>query len=407
MDITVRSCREDERQRALEVAETAFGVDVRPEDLGRWMNTLTAERTFAAFEGEAMVGAAGNFSFEVSVPGGRVPTAGLTMVGVLPSHRRKGVLTKLMRATLADAAERGEPLSLLWASEGTIYQRFGYGFASRQARLLADRDRLEFLEDTEPVGRVRLITLDEAVKLLPQVYDRVMEQVPGMFARTEDWWRAHRLPDPEHQREGGGPTWCALLEIDGVAEGYALYRVHSSWKDGSPSGRLTVRESMATSPLATKELWRFLLGIDLIGEIVAWWLPSDHPLMLMVKEPRRLRWMVQDALWCRLVDVKVALEHRSYATADSLVVEVTDAFIPANAGRWRLDTTGEKATCEPTEEPADVRLDARDLAAIYLGAFRLSELRLALRGEELTEGAAEQFDKMFITDRAPWCPEIF
>jgi predicted acetyltransferase len=407
MEITVRPCRGDEQKRALEVCETAFGFDVRPDDLERFLKNLPAERMFGAFEGETMVGAAGNYSFDLSVPGGRLPTAGLTMVGVLPSHRRKGVLTKLMRATLADAAERAEPLSILWASEGAIYQRFGYGLANRQARLLADRDRVQFLEDTEPVGRVRLITLDEAVKLLPQVYDRVMDQVPGMFARSEEWWRSHRLADPEHDRDGGGPMWCGLLEIDGVAEGYALYRVHSDWIEGSSYGRLSIREALATSPIATKELWRFLFGIDLIEKVEAWFQPVDHPLPLLVREPRRLRWLMQDGLWGRIVDVKAALEARSYAESDSLVIEIVDAFIPANQGRWRLDTTGTTVTVERTEDTADVRMDTRDLAAMYLGAFRLSELQLAMRGEEPTQGAVARFDRMFRTDRAPCCPEIF
>jgi predicted acetyltransferase len=407
MDITVRQVEEGERQHALEVCETAFGVDVRPEDLDRFLTNLTVDRTFAAFEGEAMVGAGGNYTFDLSVPGGRISAAGLTMVGVLPSHRRKGVLTKLMRATLDDAAERGEPVSVLWASEAAIYQRFGYGMASRQARVLADRDRVTFLEDTEPVGLVRLISLDEAAKLLPEVYDRVMEQVPGMPSRDESWWRTHRLYDPEHRRDGGGPMWCGLLEIDGVAQGYALYRIRSEWREGSPSGRLSIHESLATSPLAMKELWRFLLGIDLIEKIEAWFQPVDHPLMLLTKEPRRLRWMVQDSLWARIVDVKAALEQRSYAAEDSIVIDLTDTFIDSNSGAWRIDTTGERTMVERTGDPADVRLDTRDLAAMYLGAFQLRELLLAMRGEELTEGAARRMDLMFATDRAPCCPEIF
>jgi predicted acetyltransferase len=408
MDISVRPCRdEDEQKRALEVCETAFGFGVRPEDMERFLKVLPRERTFAAFEGETMVGAGGNFPFELSVPGGTLPTAGLTMVGVLPSHRRKGALTKIMRATLSDASQCGEPLSVLWASEAVIYQRFGYGLASRHARLLADRDRVTFLEDASPVGLVRLITLEEAAKLLPQVYDRVMAQVPGMYARSDEWWRSHRLADPEHDRDGGGPMWCGLLEIDGVAEGYALYRIHNDWRDGASQGRLSVHEALATSPLATKELWRFLFGIDLIEKVEAWFQPLDHPLPLLITEPRRLRWMVQDALWERIVDIKGALEGRSYAEADSIVIDVADGFLPENAGRWRIDTTGTNASVERTEDAADLRLDTRDLAAVYLGGHTLAELLLALRGEELTEGAATRFDKMFRTNRAPCCPEIF
>lgn len=408
MDISVRPCKdEDEQKRALEVCETAFGFGVRPEDMERFLKVLPRERTFGAFEGETMVGAGGNFPFELAVPGGTLPTAGLTMVGVLPSHRRKGALTKIMRATLSDASQRGEPLSILWASEAVIYQRFGYGLANRHARLLADRDRVTFLEDAGPVGRVRLITLEEAAKLLPQVYDRVMEQVPGMYARSEEWWRSHRLADPEHDRDGGGPMWCGLLEIDGVAEGYALYRVHSDWVEGASHGRLSVHEALATSPLATKELWRFLFGVDLIDKVEAWFQPLDHPLPMLITEPRRLRWMVQDGLWGRIVDIKAALEVRSYAEADSLVIDVVDEFLPENAGRWRVDTTGANASVERTEEAADLRLDTRDLAATYLGGHTFAELLLALRGEELTEGAAARFDKMFRTDRAPCCPEIF
>jgi predicted acetyltransferase len=200
----------------------------------------------------------------------------------------------------------------------------------------------------------------------------------------------------------------AVLEIDGRLDAYALYRVRSSWSEhGLPEASLEVIEAMATSPLATRELWSFLFGIDLVARVKAYRLPVDHPLPFMLAEPRRLHFALSDWLWLRVVDVRAALAARSYAGDDSVIFELADAFCPWNEGRWRLQAGSGAGQIETTSAPPDLRLDAGDLGAVYLGGVTFSCLARAGRVEELRQGAAERADALFRTERAPWCADFF
>jgi predicted acetyltransferase len=381
---------------------------MRREDAERDERVLERERMYAAYDGETMVATAADFRLALTVPGGELTAAGVTLVGVLPTHRRQGILTRLMRAELDAVAGRGEPLAILWASEGSIYGRYGYGMATLGMSMEAERDRMRLRGDPPPAGRVRLVDEAEAARVLSAIYDRARREVPGMFERTEAWWRNYRLPDPEHHRRGAGPRFFAVLELDGADEGYARYRVKDDWQDGVPASALRVVEVIATSPTAERELWRYLFGVDLVHKVEAWNLPVDHPLLLLVTEPRRLRPRVGDGLWLRLVDVERALAGRSYAGDGALALELSDAFMPANAGVWRLEVSGGEARVDrATGSEPDLRLDVADLGSAYLGGFGFAQLARAGRAEELTDGALERADALFRTPRAPWCPEVF
>jgi predicted acetyltransferase len=405
--VEIRACRAEELRDFLATAEAAFGDEVGDEEVERARRILPPERALAAFEDDYMVGTTGTFPFSLTVPGGEVPAGGVTMVGVLPSHRRRGLLSQMMSAQLLDARARGEAVAILWASEGSIYQRFGYGAATKQAEVNIERDRAVFRIDGGAAGRCRLVHVEEATKVLPDIYERVRISTPGMYARSQEWWLAHTLPDPQSYRRGGGPMFRAVWEIEGRAEAYALYRIHGEWVDHLPAGWLEVKEVMATSVLATREIWRFLLGVDLVARVRAFLLPADHPLFFMVTEPRRLHLSVHDALWLRIVDVKKALGSRSYALEDTLTFELVDPLCPWNEGRWRLEATREGARLHPAVDPAELRLAAADLGAVYLGGARFGELVEAGRVDELEAGAALRATLMFTSDRSPWCPEIF
>jgi predicted acetyltransferase len=243
----------------------------------------------------------------------------------------------------------------------------------------------------------------DALSAFPAVYDRVAARTPGMFARSPDWWEHRLLADPEWRRRGSGEKMRLLVEIDGQAQAYALYRIRESFDDGLPTSTLEVLEAVGASPAATAEVWRYLLDIDLNETVVADLLPVDHPLFLLVAHPQRMRFRLEDGLWARLVDVGAALSARSYAADDTLVVEVRDTFCAWNDGRWKL----QDGAAERTTAPADLAVDVADLGSVYLGGFTWAQLLDAGRAEELTEGAAARGDTLFRTDRAPWCPEIF
>ena len=401
MTVEVRVCAPDEVGRALEPIWHYFGGRAEPEDVERLSTILPAERVHAAFEGGAVVGGAGAYLFETTVPGGaQVPTAGVMAVGVLPTHRRRGVLTQLMRRQLTDAHARGEPLATLYASEGAIYPRFGYGLASLSGDIELPKEHA-VLWDDEPLGQARLVdTEEEVLELLPGIYDRVQGETVGMFTRTQDWWRVRRLA----RRSGrpGGEQMRVVIELDGTLEAYALYRLNFAAEHMISGTTLEISEALGTSPRALAAIWRYLLGIDWVAKISAYWLPLDHPLLLWLREPRRMRYSVAEAVWVRLVDVGAALAARELGEG-AVVLDVRDEFCPWNQARWRVAAE----SVDRTTAEADLRLDVNELGSVYLGGFTFDQLHRAERLEELKEGAVARADELFRTERQPWCPELF
>jgi predicted acetyltransferase len=403
----IRACTSaDELRDAVGVIVHYFGRDRPDEDwVERWLSVFELERMLAAVDDDgSIVGGAGAFGLRMTVPGSvQLPTAGVTVVGVLPTHRRRGILRSLMRTQLDDVHERGEPLAALWASEETIYGRYGYGLASLNAQFDVDKSYGAFRPGVETVGRVRLVDLDAAAELLPPVYDAVQRVTPGMYERSDVWWRNRQLVDPENFRFGGSPKHVVVLEVDGEPQAYAMYRLHVAFGDLGPETKLRTIEVIGVTPAATASIWRYLLDVDWTKTVSAGLQPVDHPLFLLLARPNFSKPTLSDGLWTRLVDVGAALSGRSYAGDGSLVFDVRDAFCPWNEGRWRLEG-GEAAR---TKDEADIALDVADLGSVYLGGFTFRELRRAGRLDELSEGAVYLADATFRTEGLPWCPEIF
>ena len=368
----------------------------------RFQRNLPLERMHVAVDDGKIIAGAGAFPFSMTVPGGPVPCAGVTVVGVLPTHRRRGVLSSMMRAQLDDVRERGEPIAALWASEEAIYRRYGYGMAALGTELELARGYHELRTQPDPAARLRLVSLEDAKALVPPIYDRVRLRTPGMYERSATWWESRLLDDPLDRREDGAQKNVAVVELDGVPAAYALYRVISKWEGAANAGHVRVIEAMGDDA-AEIELWRFLLGIDWVATFRANHLPIDHPLLHQLVYPRRALLRVYDTLFIRLVDVGAALSARSYASEEALVLELTDTFLPENAGRWRIADGG----AERTEAEADLALDVNEAASLYLGGFTASELVRAGMVRELRGGAAARADALFATPRKPWCPEIF
>jgi predicted acetyltransferase len=374
------------------------------ESAQRFAANLPFERMHAAFDGDRIVGGAGAFPFELTVPGGTVRCGGVTVVGVLPTHRRRGILTAMMRTQLEDIRERGEPIAALWASEEIIYRRFGYGLASLAGEMALPSGYATLREPPDERASVRLVPLAESKDQLAPIYDRVRLRTPGMFARTETWWETRNLPDPPERRQGGGEKNAIVLELDGEPAGYALYRIHTKFESGAAAGHVDVIEAVADGPVATRELWRVLLDMDWKATLKAYLLPIDHPLVHQLAYPRRMQLRVGDGLWVRIVDVAAALSARGYADADPVVVELEDTFLPENSGRWLIGS----GAVERTEHEPDLALGAGELGSVYLGGFGFGELARAGVVRELRDGAAARADALFASDAPkPWCPEIF
>jgi predicted acetyltransferase len=330
-----------------------------------------------------------------------LPCGGVTVVGVYPTHRRRGVLRAMMDAQLRDIHEREEPIAALWASEETIYGRFGYGLAAWCGEIKLPRVWNEYVLPLERRGQTRFVSSEEAATLFPPVWEALMRERPGVFNRSKAWWELRRLRVPDEEK--GNPKRLVVLELDGAVQAYAVYRLLTSFDEGLSTARLEVSEAIGTSPQATAEIWRFLLDIDWYATLECSLLPVDHALFTLLANPRRARFRMGDSLWMRLVDVGAALSGRAYANDGAIVFDVRDAVCPWNEGRWQL----EGGVAARTDAAADLALDVGALGSAYLGAVSFAQLRDGLRLEELSDGAVQQADAIFEWRPLPWCPEIF
>ena len=381
---------------------------------------LEFDRSLAALDGATPVGTAAAYTFQLTVPGFRsLPAAGVTWVSVLPSHRRRGVLSSLMRRQLADIRDRAEPLAVLWASESVIYSRFGYGRAMWHADFTLYRGETALAKTAPTDGglRLRIINPVAAMPELAKVYDAVLPSRPGFIARNEAWWQGV-VYDPPDQRHGRSPLHCVLAEDDDGPRGYALYSGANRWDSDTslPDSALTVREMVGADAAASAALAADLLSRDLTTEFRVRGRPVDDPLLYQLADPRRARTRLKDALWVRITDVPGALARRRYSCPADVVIEVRDDLLPSNAGRWRLTTAGAapdggglEASCTPADDgaPADVALDVTELGAAYLGGTPLGALAAAGLVTERRPGAVRQLSTALSWDLAPWCPVNF
>ncbi len=406
----VRALGPDDWAEFVDIDSHAFGSTTPGELLETEKHLFGAGRDLGAYDEASagrLVGIATAYQLQLTVPGGTVPTAGVSWVGVLPTHRRRGVLRSLMKAQLTTLHEQGgEPLAALWASEPPIYGRYGYGLASRHWSCTVPRHASALLPDTptDDALRLRLVRADDWA-VTAGVYDQVRAARPGMFARDERWW-ARAVRDLPVMREGRSQLRCVVVEDDDGVRGYARYATKQSFDTDFGQGQVGVREVLAVDPAALAALYRYLFDLDLMGSTSLWNIPVDDPLLHWLGNPRLAKPSTGDALYVRLVDVGAALAARTYAAAVDVVLEVTDASCPWNAGRWHLRGDGAGATCSRTDEPADLSLDVRELGAAYLGSTSLVELAAAGRvhgpGPAL-RGASDAFAH----SPAAWCPVVF
>jgi len=413
----IRPIEENELDSFLRVDEHAFNTSPWSDgDRRVTIDRFEFDRTLVAFDDTTPVGSTMCYSFQLSVPGQEMlPAAGVTFVAVMPTHRRRGVLSSMMRRQLADVRDRGEPLAILWASEAVIYGRYGYGRASWHLGFTLRRGEGGLAGTASSAGdglRLRIVEPETALPELAKVYDAVLSARPGLFGRNDAWWRS-TIYDPAEQRAGASPLRCLLAEDASGPRGYALYAGVDTWTDFLPDNVLTVRELMAADPAASAALCTDLLSRDLTTEFRLPRRPVDDPLLYQLADPRRARPQLNDNLWVRIVDLPRALAGRRYSCPVDMVLEVRDEILPANAGRWRLTTTAEApggglaAACGPATAPADLRLDVTELGAAYLGGTRLGALADAGLVAEPRPGAVRQLSAAMSWDPAPWCPLVF
>jgi predicted acetyltransferase len=391
------------------VAEEAFNLTTPPPLLERYRAVTEFDRTLGVFDRGEIVGSAGVVSFTMTLPGGPAPVAGVTAVAVLPSHRRRGILSALMRRQLDDLHEGGEAVAALYASEAGIYGRFGYGRASDTMFFRIPTRGSQFVPDA-PVDealRLRVATPAEVRKEVERVYDAAMAQRPGHYARTAARWDAI-LGDEDFDRGGAGRLRCLLAEDDAGTRGYALFRVKNSWTDHDVSeSELRLQEINGIDPAAYALVWRGVLDRDLVAWVKVGSRPVDDPLIHLLAEPRVLTAGWLDDLWVRLVDVGRALPQRAYSAPVDVVIEVSDPVCPWNGRRWRLAADETGSTCEATTAPADLALPVTVLGAGYLGGRPLHALAMSGAVREATPGALRRLSTAMSWEPRPWCGLVF
>jgi predicted acetyltransferase len=381
---------------------SAFHYLLEPGDLAMLEKSMPVDRCQAAFDGDEIVSTACVFPFEMTVPGGALPMAGVSWVSVKATHRRQGVASDMMRFQLNDIRERGEPLASLFASESIIYGRFGYGLSSQAVEWTIDRRNSGLEPGPAPRGRFRMVTEDDAKRDWPAFFDSVRLAVPGFYSRSDVWWQHQRFYNDEKSKA----RFWVQYEVAGSIAGYLYYRVDKKDEHHMPASDLQVIELMAVDDEAYVALWRYVFGVDLIKTITAGDRPPDEPLLHMLADPRRLVRTPGDALWVRMVDTEAALAGRRYRREGSLVIDVTDRFLEWGNGRFLLEGGPDGATCTPTTREPDLRMGIRDLGAAYMGETRFTNLARAGRVEG-DRASLLRADEMFDWDPKPWCPEGF
>jgi predicted acetyltransferase len=368
----------------------------------RTLETVPADRRFVVRDRAQIVANAGVLPLELSVPGGvGLPCAGVTMVGVAQTHRRRGLLRALMDRVLRDAREREEPVAALFASESAIYPRFGFGASAPMASLRVERAHARFV-DPLPDGLVEPVEPEQALEELPAILARACRSTPGMAGRSRPMWEVWCRHGAPGEAEGSSPR--RLVVVPG--RGYAAYRVRPAWRDGLPDGVVRVAELLATDAEAEQALWQHVCDIDLTTSVEVAMRPEDDPLGLMLVDPLRVRRTPVSPLYTRMLDVARCLGARSTSAEGSVTVAVGDP-VDGGAGTLRLEAEGGRLSCARTDRRAQLSMPSDVLAALWLGGHAATRWRDARRLVEHEAGAARRLDSMLATERRPWTPFEF
>jgi predicted acetyltransferase len=415
--IRVRGIDDAEAPALLRVLSTAFGEDVTAEVEEDALAWAEVDRLVAADDGGRLVGSAGAYTFRMTVPGGAaIPVAGVTWVGVLPTHRRRGVLTSMMRFQLDDVAARSESVAVLTASEASIYPQFGYGLASRLAKVRIDTTRgLPLVSEPASGGRLRMVDSAEAEPHARRIHEQVQPLRVGELNRPDAWW-APFLRDRESSRNGGSARFWVLHEdAAGEVDGFAHYRIKEHWGDDDavPRNEVMLHEAVAADPEVEAALLRFVAEVDLTAAVTSWHRPVDEAFRLRLADDRRYRvQLFHDHLFVRVLDVPAALAARRYEAGGTVVLGIDDAFRPSGSGRYRLDVADDgTATCERLGDlhdgDADVFLPVDALGSLYLGDVRVWQLAHAGRLRPSSPEALTAVERVFTASRAPYCTMNF
>jgi predicted acetyltransferase len=402
MSLEIRNVSDGELDAFRECIYNTFGDDLESDVGGdeRIKALIPEAQRWAAFDGPIVVATAGTFDHAIGVPGGgTLPMAGLTVVTVRPTHRRRGILRQLMERHLDDARRRGFPVSGLWASEAGIYGRFGYGLATHTDVITIENAQTVELHPRSGSDAIEWIDESAARTRLPEVYARATAARPGALRRSAVWWHQRRFLESAFVRHGASKRRHVIARRDGAIVGYLQFRQRGAFEPSRPNGKIEIVELIGIDSRAELTLWELALRMDLFPN-VAWNLaPVDDALAWAVVDQRRIQRRRTDALFLRIEDLPATLAARTYPIDGTLRFAIGDAT-------WELIVDGGRARCATTAKPAELRFGPTTLASLYLGGVSATQLA---RSEQLRGDAAAitRADALFASAIAPWCPEVF
>jgi predicted acetyltransferase len=408
MTIAVRAVGPDELAALSELDAAIFGYRASPEDTRYLAALFEPARTLCAFDGDEMVASSAALALEVTLPGGApVRMAGITWVGVRATHRRRGIMRRLLTDHLEALSTTGEPVAGLMASESVLYRRFGFGIASHAAEVKVDPRSMGLRAPVPDTGTLELAPVDAFVSHLDTLATRLRTTRNGMVSRTlATHQNAYRLADQE--RDGAAPMQLYVhRDATGEVDGLLAFRLAAKWESGFPRYELRVSELIGLTAAAEAALWRLCFEHDLVTQVSAWGRPVDEPIVDLIADPRRWVTRVIDDLHLRPADIPALLSARRYSRDDSIVLEVRDESLPGTGGRFRLDGGHDGAECTRTDAPADIVLGPAELGAVLLGETPLERLARAGLVEERTDGAVWRATAMLRWAPAPWASYIF
>ncbi|MER5911826.1 GNAT family N-acetyltransferase [Streptomyces sp. NPDC001982] len=412
-DIDVHAVTEDEFADWLRAAKTGFLREpvVSPEQLAVRREQFVFGRHLGAFDRGRCVATFRSFPQELTAVGGAaVPADAISSVTVSPTHRRRGLLTRMMTQDLAAAKERGDVVATLIAAEYPIYGRYGFGPATWTTEWTVDVPRTGLdprWSGPEDGGRIDLVDGEEVRGLGPELHERVRRAQPGAVSRDELWWRTN-TGAVRFEPNWTEPYYAVYRSASGEVEGLVSYESDDNWRDKQPDNTADVNWLIASTPAAERALWHYLCSIDWITKVKSGWRGPDDLLPFFLPDLRAARLTAQsDWLWVRILDVVRALEARTYEGTGTLVLEVVDRLGPTG-GRYRLEASPQGASCtQVTSGDADLTLDVAELATLWLGDESTARLAALGRVREVREGAARLADALLHTSGRPWCPDIF
>jgi predicted acetyltransferase len=376
---------------------------VGDEEWEKWKSGWEEDHlAITAWDGDRCVGHAGAFHFDTLVPGGRwLPTAGITRVGVLPTHTRRGLLTSMMRRLLDDERADGKVFSSLRASEAVIYGRFGFGLAGKAISVVIDPRRIPSVAGAAD-GTFRLLKPEEAMDVVPPLYARMSHRA-GAVTRTPTMWRRELEAVVDRSK---AQTIAVHTSTDGVDDGYCYYQLN--WKDDFPGesyGVCELFDLFATSPAAELALWNYMVNLSLVRSIRVDNRPVDDLVELSIADPRayevKARW---DEQWVRLLDVEACLAARCYGqSGEAVTIAVDDPWYPDNTATFRVSSSG----VERTDADAELHAPIASLSATYMGTTTWRDLVAVGRVRAATDDAAGRADRLFTHYPGTWSSTFF